>query len=99
MANDANASAITGLSTSVSQQGTKLDTTARDLTQLKTQVGDVSASGFSQLNSQVSQQGTQLTALSGRIDGVQASLGGKADAAVVTIMQAQVKNLGAGGNC
>lgn len=98
VANDANASAITGLSTSVSQQGTKLDTTARDLTQLKTQVGDVSASGFSQLNSQVSQQGRQLTALSGRIDGVQASLGGKADAAVVTSMQAQVKNLGAGGN-
>ncbi len=35
VANDANASAITGLSTSVSQQGSKLDTTARDLTQLK----------------------------------------------------------------
>jgi len=98
LANDANASAISGLSTSVAQQGSKLDTTARDLTQLKTQVGDVSASGFSQLKSQVSQQGTQLTALSGRVDGVQASLGGKADAAVVTSMQAQVKNLGSGGN-
>ncbi|MBM9914353.1 MULTISPECIES: host specificity factor TipJ family phage tail protein [Stenotrophomonas] len=98
LANDANASAISGLSTSVAQQGSKLDTTARDLTQLKTQVGDVSASGFSQLKSQVSQQGTQLTALSGRVDGVQASLGGKADAAVVTSMQAQVRNLGSGGN-
>lgn len=98
LANDANASAISGLSTSVAQQGSKLDTTARDLTQLKTQVGDVSASGFSQLKSQVSQQGTQMTALSGRVDGVQASLGGKADAAVVTSMQAQVKNLGSGGN-
>ncbi len=98
LANDANASAISGLSTSVAQQGSKLDTTARDLTQLKTQVGDVSASGFSQLKSQVSQQGTQMTALSGRLDGVQASLGGKADAAVVTSMQAQVKNLGSGGN-
>lgn len=98
LANDANASAISVLSTSVAQQGSKLDTTARDLTQLKTQVGDVSASGFSQLKSQVSQQGTQMTALSGRVDGVQASLGGKADAAVVTSMQAQVKNLGSGGN-
>ncbi|QXQ01395.1 phage tail protein [Stenotrophomonas indicatrix] len=98
LANDANASAISGLSTSVAQQGSKLDTTARDLTQLKTQVGDVSASGFSQLKSQVSQQGTQMTALSGRVDGVQALLGGKADAAVVTSMQAQVKNLGSGGN-
>ncbi|VTQ69669.1 phage tail fiber protein [Stenotrophomonas maltophilia] len=94
----ANASATAGLTTAVNQQGTKLDATAQDLVSLKTQVGDVSASGFNQLKTQVTQQGQTQASQAQQITGIQTSLGGKADAAVVVDMQAQVKNLGESGN-
>ncbi len=94
----ANASATAGLTTAVNQQGSKLDATAQDLVSLKTQVGDVSASGFNQLKTEVTQQGQTQAAQAQQITGIQTSLGGKADAAVVVDMQAQVKNLGGGGN-
>lgn len=94
----ANASATAGLTTAVNQQGSKLDATAQDLVSLKTQVGDVSASGFNQLKTQVTQQGQTQASQAQQITGIQTSLGGKADAAVVVDMQAQVKNLGESGN-
>lgn len=94
----ANASATAGLTTAVNQQGSKLDATAQDLVSLKTQVGDVSASGFNQLKTEVTQQGQTQAAQAQQITGIQTSLGGKADAAVVVAMQAQVKNLGESGN-
>ncbi|WP_329953052.1 hypothetical protein [Stenotrophomonas sepilia] len=94
----ANASATAGLTTAVNQQGIKLDATAQDLVSLKTQVGDVSASGFNQLKTQVTQQGQTQSAQAQQITGIQTSLGGKADAAVIVDMQAQVKNLGQSGN-
>lgn len=94
----ANASATAGLTTAVNQQGSKLDATAQDLVSLKTQVGDVSASGFNQLKTQVTQQGQTQASQAQQITGIQTSLGGKADAAVVVDMQAQVKNQGGGGN-
>lgn len=94
----ANASATAGLTTAVNQQGSKLDATAQDLVSLKTQVGDVSSSGFNQLKTEVTQQGQTQAAQAQQITGIQTSLGGKADAAVVVDMQAQVKNQGGGGN-
>ncbi|WP_223107546.1 hypothetical protein [Stenotrophomonas sp. AS012628] len=94
----ANASATAGLTTAVNQQGSKLDATAQDLVSLKTQVGDVSASGFNQLKTQVTQQGQTQSTQAQQITGIQTSLGGKADAAVIVDMQAQVKNLGQSGN-
>ncbi|HHA2975377.1 TPA: hypothetical protein ACOFD8_002747 [Stenotrophomonas maltophilia] len=94
----ANASATAGLTTAVNQQGSKLDATAQDLVSLKTQVGDVSATGFNQLSTKVTQQGQAQVAQAQQITGIQTSLGGKADAAVVVDMQAQVKNLGQSGN-
>ncbi|WPJ54337.1 hypothetical protein RCIP0075_00015 [Klebsiella phage RCIP0075] len=93
-----NATAITGLNTKVTQQGTKLDATAQDLTNLKAQVGDVNATAFNQLKTQVTEQGQEQAAQAQQITGIQTSLGGKADAAVVVDMQAQVKNLGQSGN-
>ncbi|WP_295516207.1 carbohydrate binding domain-containing protein [uncultured Stenotrophomonas sp.] len=56
------------------------------------------ASGVSALNATVTQQGQQITAQASRIDGVQASVNGKADASVVQEMRVQVNNQGAGGN-
>ncbi|HEL5028558.1 TPA: carbohydrate binding domain-containing protein [Stenotrophomonas maltophilia] len=94
----ATATALQGLTATVNQQGSKLDATAQDLVSLKTQVGDVSASGFNQLKTQVTQQGQTQASQAQQITGIQTSLGGKADAAVVVDMQAQVKNLGESGN-
>lgn len=56
------------------------------------------ASGVSALTATVSQQGQQITAQASRIDGVQASVAGKADASVVQEMRVQVNNQGGGGN-
>ncbi|WP_295567077.1 host specificity factor TipJ family phage tail protein [uncultured Stenotrophomonas sp.] len=86
----ANAAATAGLTTTVTQQGSKLDAAAQDLVNLKTQVGDVSATGFNQLKTQVSQQGQAQTAQAQQIMGIQTSLGGKADAAVVQQMDASI---------
>lgn len=94
----ANASATAGLTTAVSQQGSKLDATAQDLVSLKTQVGDVSASGFNQMQTKVNQHDGLISANATAIQGVQAGLGGKADAAVVVQMDARMKTLGGGGN-
>lgn len=94
----ANASATAGLTTAVNQQGSKLDATAQDLVSLKTQVGDVSASGFNQMQTKVNQHDGLISANATAIQGVQAGLGGKADAAVVVQMDARMKTLGGGGN-
>ncbi|WP_439449762.1 host specificity factor TipJ family phage tail protein [Stenotrophomonas sp. ATs4] len=94
----ANAAATAGLTTTVTQQGTKLDATAQDLVSLKTQVGDVSASGFNQLSTKVTQQGQTQSAQAQQITGIQTSLGGKAEASVVQTMDAYVKTLGESGN-
>lgn len=60
---------------------------------------DALASSFSSLNAQVQQQGGQISANATAINGVQVSLGGKADAAVVVEMDARMKeNLSGGGN-
>ncbi|MFL4597054.1 hypothetical protein ACJ6WI_07270 [Stenotrophomonas maltophilia] len=60
---------------------------------------DALASGFSTLNAQVQQQGGQISANATAINGVQVSLGGKADAAVVQTMDATMKdNMSGGGN-
>lgn len=56
------------------------------------------ASGVSALTATVTQQGQQITAQASRIDGVQASVAGKADASVVQEMRVQVNNQGGGGN-
>ncbi|WP_295566234.1 hypothetical protein [uncultured Stenotrophomonas sp.] len=56
------------------------------------------ASGVSSLRATVTQQGQAITAQAGRIDGVQASVAGKADASVVQEMRVQVNNQGSGGN-
>lgn len=94
----ANAAATAGLTTTVSQQGNKLDAAAQDLVNLKTQVGDVTATGFNQLKTQVTQQGQAQTAQAQQINGLQAQVGGKADASVVQSMEVRVANGGAGGN-
>jgi len=56
------------------------------------------ASGVSALTATVTQQGQQIAAQASRIDGVQASVAGKADASVVQEMRVQVNNQGGGGN-
>lgn len=56
------------------------------------------ASGVSALQATVTQQGQDITAQASRIDGVQASVGGKADAAVVQEMRVQASNKAEGGN-
>ena len=56
------------------------------------------ASGVSALQATVTQQGQDITAQASRIDGVQASVGGKADAAVVQEMRVQASNRAEGGN-
>lgn len=84
----ANASALTALSATVTQQGGKLDATAENLTSLKTQVGDVSAAGFNQLKAQVVQDGQNIETNATAIQGVRTSLDGKADASVVQTMRA-----------
>lgn len=94
----ANASATAGLITTVKQQGSKLDATAQDLVSLKTQVGDVNATAFSQMQSTVQQHEGKINANAIAIQGVQAGLGEKADAAVVQTMEVQVRNQGSGGN-
>lgn len=94
----ANAAATAGLTTTVTQQGTKLDATAEDLVSLKTQVGDVSASGFNQLKTQVTQQGQTQASQAQQISGIQTSLGGKADAAVVEQMEASIGVIGGSPN-
>lgn len=94
----ANASATAGLTTAVNQQGSKLDATAQDLVSLKTQVGDVNATAFSQMQSTVQQHDGKINANAIAIQGVQAGLGEKADAAVVQTMEVQVRNQGSGGN-
>ncbi len=98
LAISANAAATAGLTTTVTQQGTKLDATAEDLVSLKTQVGDVSASGFNQLKTQVTQQGQTQASQAQQISGIQTSLGGKADAAVVEQMEASIGVIGGSPN-
>jgi len=56
------------------------------------------ASGVSSLQATVTQQGQQITAQASRIDGVQASVGDKADASVVQEMRVQASNRAEGGN-
>lgn len=56
------------------------------------------ASGFSNLNAAVTRHEGQITANANAVQGVQAQLGGKADAAVVVTMDATMKSLGASGN-
>ncbi|HGM7308405.1 TPA: hypothetical protein ACKP7U_001029 [Stenotrophomonas maltophilia] len=94
----ANAAATAGLTTTVNQQGSKLDATAQDLTQLTTQVGDVNATAFNQMMTQVQQDGQDIAANAEAIRGVQASVDGKADASIVETMQVKVGNMGAGAN-
>jgi len=89
---NAAASGVTGLTATVTQQGNKIDATALDLTNLKTQVGDVSATSFNQLSATVTQQGQTQTTQAGQISGIQTSLGNKADAAVVVAMDAKINN-------
>ncbi len=59
---------------------------------------DAAAAGVSSLTATVTQQGQQIAAQATRIDGVQVSMAGKADASVVQEMRVQVNNQGAGGN-
>ncbi len=59
---------------------------------------DAAAAGVSSLTATVTQQGQQIAAQATRIDGVQVSMGGKADASVVQEMRVQVNNQGGGGN-
>ncbi len=94
----ANAAATAGLTTTVNQQGSKLDATAQDLVSLKTQVGDVSADGFDQLKTEVSRQDGRISANAVALQGVQVGLEDKADAAVVVTMQAQINEQGSSGN-
>jgi len=59
---------------------------------------DAAAAGVSSLTATVTQQGQQITAQASRIDGVQVSMAGKADASVVQEMRVQLNNQGGGGN-
>lgn len=56
------------------------------------------ASSVSSLQATVTQQGQQITAQASRIDGVQASVAGKAEASVVQEMRVQASNKAEGGN-
>lgn len=62
------------------------------------QIAAGAASGVSALNATVTQQGQQISAQATRIDGVQAAVGGKADAQVVQEMAVKVSNQGSGEN-
>ncbi|MEN5204058.1 hypothetical protein ABE473_06325 [Stenotrophomonas sp. TWI700] len=95
---DAQATAISGLDTKVTQQGNQITATANSITALNTRLGDFNSAAWQQMQSTVTQQGSQISAQASQIQGVQASLGGKADAAVVQSMQVQVRNQGEGGN-
>lgn len=95
---DAQATAISGLDTKVTQQGNQITANANSITALNTRLGDFNSAAWQQMQSTVTQQGSQLSAQASQIQGVQASLGGKADAAVVQSMQVQVRNQGEGGN-
>lgn len=90
----ANAAATAGLATTVTQQGAKLDATARDLTSLKTQVGDVSAAAFNQMQAQVQQDGQRIQANADAVSGLQIKVDGYPDAAVMQSMEASIANTG-----
>lgn len=92
----ANASATAGLTTAVNQQGSKLDATATDLTNLKSQVGNVNATAFNQMQTKVNNHDGQLSTQATAIQGLQAQMGDKAEASVVQEMQASVQQLGGG---
>ncbi len=92
----ANASATAGLTTAVNQQGSKLDATATDLTDLKSQVGNVNATAFNQMQTKVNNHDGQLSTQATAIQGLQAQMGDKAEASVVQEMQASVQQLGGG---
>lgn len=62
------------------------------------QTASGAASGLTSLQATVTQQGNDITAQATRIDGVQASVNGKADAQVVQEMSVKVSNQGAGEN-
>lgn len=91
-----NATAITGLNTKVTQQGTKLDATAQDLTQLKVQVGNVNATAFNQMQATVQQHNGKINANTEAITGLQVKMEGMPEAAVVQEMQASISQLGGG---
>lgn len=92
----ANAAATAGLTTEVNQQGSKLDATATDLTNLKSQVGNVNATAFNQMQTKVNNHDGQLSTQATAIQGLQAQMGDKAEASVVQEMQASVQQLGGG---
>ncbi|MEX7641368.1 hypothetical protein [Stenotrophomonas maltophilia] len=92
----ANASATAGLTTAVNQQGSKLDATATDLTDLKSQVGNVNSIAFNQMQTKVNNHDGQLSTQATAIQGLQAQMGDKAEASVVQEMQASVQQLGGG---
>lgn len=92
----ANAAATAGLTTAVNQQGSKLDATATDLTNLKSQVGNVNATAFNQMQTKVNNHDGQLSTQATAIQGLQAQMGDKAEASVVQEMQASVQQLGGG---
>ncbi|HID8536562.1 TPA: hypothetical protein ACXIMI_001684 [Stenotrophomonas maltophilia] len=62
------------------------------------QTAQGAASGVSALQATVTQQGQDITAQASRIDGVTASVAGKADASVVQEMRATANNKTEGGN-
>lgn len=94
----AQATAVQGLTTRVQNVEGEASANAQAITNLNTKMGSFNSTVWSQMQSDITQTKNQTTALSQRVDGVQASVDGKADAAVVVSMQAQVNNLGESGN-
>ncbi|QYC96792.1 tail protein [Stenotrophomonas phage BUCT626] len=95
---DATASAVSGLTTRVNTVEGVASANAQAITQLNTKMGDFNSSVWTQMQSDIRQTKDATTVLSQRVDGVQASVNGKADAAVVQRMEAKVVNLGQSGN-
>ncbi|WVW77274.1 tail protein [Stenotrophomonas phage vB_SmaS_Bhz55] len=94
----AQATAVSGLTTRVQNVEGTASANAQAITQLNTKMGSFNSTVWSQMQSDITTNKNNTTALSSRVDGVQASVNGKADAAVVVSMQAQVKNLSESGN-
>ncbi|WYV98972.1 hypothetical protein [Stenotrophomonas phage CM2] len=67
---------------------------AQAITQLNTKMGNFNSTVWSQMQSDITTNKNNTTALSSRVDGVQASLDGKAEASVVQRIEASVSTVG-----
>ncbi|WFG37992.1 hypothetical protein 20Sep420_00108 [Pseudomonas phage 20Sep420] len=91
---DATASAVSGLTTRVQTVEGVASANAQAITQLNTKMGDFNSSVWTQMQSDIKQTKDTTTTLSQRVDGVVASVDGKADASVVQRIEASVSTVG-----